>query len=78
MMVMDGRQQPFSAGGSMEEIAQVMLEAGCVHAINLDGGGSTTLWLKGAPDNGVLNYPTDNQIFDHTGERSVSNIFYVK
>ena len=48
MMVLDGRQEPFSAGGSMEEIAQIMLDAGCVHAVNLDGGGSTTYLSKPA------------------------------
>ena len=61
MMVMDGRQQPFSAGGSMEEIAQVMLEAGCVHAINLDGGGSTTYLSKPAGSDNIqlVNRPSD-------------------
>jgi len=61
MMVMDGRQQPFSAGGSMEEIAQVMLEAGCVHAINLDGGGSTTYLSKPAGSDNIqlINRPSD-------------------
>ncbi len=33
LMVMDGRQEPVSAGGSAIEIAQVMLDAGCVVAI---------------------------------------------
>lgn len=61
MMVMDGRQQPFSAGGAMEEIAQVMLEAGCVHAINLDGGGSTTYLSKPAGSDSIqlTNRPSD-------------------
>ncbi len=60
-MVLDGRQEPFSCGGSMEEIAQIMLEAGCVHAINLDGGGSTTFVAKqeGADELEVLNSPSD-------------------
>ena len=48
MMVLDGRQEPFSAGGSMEEIAQIMLDAGCVQAVNLDGGGSSTYLSKPA------------------------------
>lgn len=61
MMVLDGRQQPFSAGGSMEEIAQIMWEAGCVEAINLDGGGSTTFLSKpaGADMIGLTNRPSD-------------------
>jgi hypothetical protein len=48
MMVLDGRQEPFSTGGSMEEIAQIMLDAGCVNAVNLDGGGSSTYLSKPA------------------------------
>ncbi|MBQ9967411.1 MAG: phosphodiester glycosidase family protein [Oscillospiraceae bacterium] len=61
LMVMDGRQLPFSCGGSMQEIAQVMLEAGCVHAVNLDGGGSTTYVAKqpGEEALSVVNNPSD-------------------
>ena len=61
LMVLDGRQEPFSCGGSMEEIAQIMLEAGCVEAINLDGGGSTTYVAKqeGAEQATVVNKPSD-------------------
>ena len=61
MMVLDGRQLPFSAGGAMEEIAQIMLEAGCVHAVNLDGGGSTTYLSKpaGSDDLQLVNRPSD-------------------
>lgn len=68
MMVMDGRQAPFSVGGTMAEIAQVMLDAGCVHAINLDGGGSTTFVAKpeGSNDLAVISRPSDGY------QRSVS------
>ena len=61
LMVLDGRQEPFSCGGSMEEIAQIMFEAGCVEAVNLDGGGSTTFVSKeqGAEELAVLNRPSD-------------------
>ena len=67
-MVMDGRQEPVSCGGSMQEIAQVMLEAGCIHAINLDGGGSTTYIAKQEGDSEIslVNSPSDGF------ERSVS------
>ncbi|MBR4282804.1 MAG: phosphodiester glycosidase family protein, partial [Clostridia bacterium] len=60
-MVLDGRQEPFSCGGSMEEIAQIMFEAGCVEAINLDGGGSTTFVAKQPGDSeiSVVNRPSD-------------------
>ena len=61
IMVLDGRQYPFSAGGSSIEIAQIMLEAGCVNAINLDGGGSTTFAAKqeGENDISIVNRPSD-------------------
>lgn len=61
LMVMDGRQEPVSAGGSAIEIAQVMLDAGCVVAVNLDGGGSTTFVAKeeGDDDLSVVNRPSD-------------------
>ena len=60
-MVLDGRQEPWSCGGSMQEIAQIMLEAGCVHAINLDGGGSTTYVAReeGADGLAVVSKPSD-------------------
>ncbi|MBQ3073081.1 MAG: phosphodiester glycosidase family protein [Ruminococcus sp.] len=60
-MVLDGRQEPLSCGGSMEEIAQIMREAGCVEAVNLDGGGSTTFVARqeGADELTVMNSPSD-------------------
>ena len=41
-LVVDGRQPPFSAGANLKDLAQIFLDAGCVQAINLDGGGSST------------------------------------
>ena len=60
-MVLDGRQEPWSCGGSMIEIAQIMKNAGCVQAINLDGGGSTTFVARQAGDDelSVVNRPSD-------------------
>ena len=61
-MVMDGRQKGAGAcGGSMQEIAQVLLEAGCINAVNLDGGGSTTYVAKpeGQDELEVVNSPSD-------------------
>ena len=67
-MVLDGRQEPVSCGGSMQEIAQIMLEAGCVQAVNLDGGGSTTYIARQEGDDelSLVNKPSDGF------ERSVS------
>ena len=67
-MQLDGRQEPFSCGGSMHELAQIMLEAGCVSAINLDGGGSATYVSRpeGEDELKVINRPSDGS------ERSIS------
>ena len=61
LMVLDGRQEPFSAGGAYVEIAQIMLDAGCVVAVNLDGGGSSTFVARqeGTDDYSVINKPSD-------------------
>ncbi len=68
-MVLDGRQGEFSCGGSVEEVAQIMLEAGCVEAIHLDGGGSSTYAARpeGEEEIRVVNSPCDG------AERSVSS-----
>lgn len=49
------------------------------YAINMDGGGSSCLCIRGRgePSNNVVNYPTDNDTFDHLGIRSVNSHFYV-
>ena len=61
-MVLDGRQEPVSCGGSYGEIAQIMLDAGCVDAINLDGGGSSTFLAEMPGDNdlSLINVPSDH------------------
>jgi len=67
-VVVDGRSE--SANGmTLHEAQQFLLSLGCIDAINLDGGGSTTLWTK---TGGVVNHPSDG-----AGERSVANALVV-
>jgi hypothetical protein len=47
MVVVDGRQGRLSLGMTLTEFAAYMRKIGCDEALNLDGGGSTTLWLLG-------------------------------
>ena len=56
-MTVDGRQPGCSVGMTLAELASLMRELGCSDALNLDGGGSTTLWTRGA----VVNRPSDGQ-----------------
>ena len=76
-ITVDGRFPKHAGGVSIPELAHLIRILGGKDAINLDGGGSTPLWLSGAPDNGIVNYPCDNKRFDHRGERTVPNILYV-
>lgn len=46
MYTMDGLQSGYSAGLTLKELAARMVELGCVSALNLDGGGSTTLSVQ--------------------------------
>ena len=76
-LTVDGRSKGNAIGVSIPELAHLISALGGEDALNLDGGGSTTLWLSDAPENGVLNCPSDNRTFDHAGERSIPNIIYV-
>lgn len=74
LLTVDGRSAGNADGMSIPELAYLIKILGGEDALNLDGGGSTTLWLQ---ESGIVNYPCDNKLFDHAGERSVSNIIYV-
>ena len=54
---------------TLPELARLMIELGASDAINLDGGGSTTMVVEGK----VMNKPSDA-----TGERPVSDAIVVR
>ncbi|WP_367914816.1 phosphodiester glycosidase family protein [Leadbetterella sp. DM7] len=74
LIVVDGRNSK-AYGMSLMELARVMKWLGAKDAMNLDGGGSSTLYIKGK---GIVNYPSDNKQFDHEGQRKVANIVYLR
>jgi hypothetical protein len=55
MVEVDGRQSNISVGMTFPELANYFLKLGCSQAMNLDGGGSATLWALGA----VRNSPSE-------------------
>ena len=65
----DGNNEPTSAGLTLMEQAQVMLDLGCVYAGHLDGGGSMTYGCKpeGEDSFRIINTPSDGS------ERSISS-----
>lgn len=67
LLTIDGRTDR-GAGMTCTETALVLLWLGCLDAVNMDGGGTTTMWVRDEPNNGVVNYPSDA-----AGERSTAN-----
>lgn len=74
MITVDGRRTQ-TAGMSAKELTQFINRYFKPrHALNIDGGGSTTMWIKDSESpNGVVNYPTDNKQYDHFGQRRIRN-----
>jgi hypothetical protein len=67
LVTVDGRRRGWSTGMTLPEAARLMLSLGARDALNLGGGGSTTMTIRGE----VVNRPSDR-----TGERRVSNGVY--
>ncbi|MEP6848791.1 MAG: phosphodiester glycosidase family protein [Acidobacteriota bacterium] len=67
LVTIDGRSES-SGGIGLADLASLLLEFGATDAMNLDGGGSTTMYLDGK----VVNHPSDKE-----GERAVSDALVV-
>ena len=68
LVTVDGRQPGVRVGMSLQALAELLLEFGAVDAINLDGGGSTTMVVRDK----IVNKPSDQ-----TGEGPVSEAILV-
>ena len=68
LVTVDGRQPQRSVGMTLVELRDFARRLGLVNALNLDGGGSTTMWVEGR----VVNSPSDA-----AGERQVSDALIV-
>ncbi|HEY0450051.1 phosphodiester glycosidase family protein [Actinophytocola sp.] len=69
LLTADGRQSAFAEGLGLDELAAMMVDLGAYSAVNLDGGGSTTIVARepGSATTQVENRPSDG------GERPVPN-----
>ncbi|QCX53481.1 phosphodiester glycosidase family protein [Elizabethkingia sp. JS20170427COW] len=76
-VVVDGRNK--NAAGMTSKELTIFLQKYFKpkDALNLDGGGSSTMWLKQSDGNGVVNYPSDNKKWDHNGQRIIKNGIYI-
>jgi exopolysaccharide biosynthesis protein len=69
LVAVDGRAPGYSAGLDFEEEAAVMRALGADDAVNLDGGGSTTMIIRGS----LVTRPSDA-----TGERPIADAVLVR
>ena len=58
LLAVDGRQPAHSVGVTLPQLADLMLELGAAEAVNLDGGGSTSFYLRRADGSVVTNQPS--------------------
>jgi hypothetical protein len=71
LVVVDGREQA-SEGASLSELADLLISYGVYNAMNLDGGGSSTLAIEGVDKQPrVLNTPVNDNVAGR--ERAVAN-----
>ncbi len=70
LITVDGRSSE-AYGMSIPELTELMESLGAISALNLDGGGSTAMWVQ---EKGVVSFPSDNRQFDNEGERGVANV----
>ncbi len=72
LAVVDGRQPGYSEGMTFPELGKLLLEHGAYMAINLDGGGSSVMVIRGiSGEPFILNSPIEEGIPGN--ERSVAN-----
>jgi hypothetical protein len=82
LLVVDGRRPEYSAGMTLDQLADEMVKLGCDRAINLDGGGSSTMVVRD-PKTGLVelkNRPSDGHDFflPLSVERPVANVLGVR
>ena len=68
LVEVDGRQPQLSMGMTLDQLANYLMKLGCTEAMNLDGGGSATMWANGR----LVNSPCDA-----VGEREIANSLLV-
>ena len=68
VMVIQGRFPGIAEGATLEQEAKLLIDLGCIEALNLDGGGSSCMLVSGKETITVS---------DKTGERPVPAVFII-
>lgn len=69
ILVVQGRMPGLAEGASLTQLAKLLLELGCVEALNLDGGGSSCMLVNGKE----TIKPSDKE-----GQRAVPAVFLIE
>lgn len=69
IVAIEGRHPGVAEGATLKETAQLLIELGCIEALNLDGGGSSCLLINGKQ----TITPSDKE-----GERAVPGVFIIQ
>jgi exopolysaccharide biosynthesis protein len=68
VLVVEGRNKGIAEGASLVHLANILVELGCVEALNLDGGGSSCMLVNGKQ----TIKPSDKE-----GQRQIPGVFIV-
>jgi exopolysaccharide biosynthesis protein len=74
LVTVDGRFKDKAIGMSTTLLQELMYILGAFEALNLDGGGSTAMWIDGYE---IVNHPCDGLNWENPVERAVSSIIYI-
>jgi exopolysaccharide biosynthesis protein len=69
LLVIEGRFPGKAEGATLKQTAMLLVSAGCVEGLNLDGGGSSCMLVNGKQ----TIQPSDKE-----GQRAVPGIFYIR
>jgi exopolysaccharide biosynthesis protein len=75
LVTIDGRFPGKAVGMSTPLMQEFFTLLGAKYALNLDGGGSTTMYIKGK---GFVNHGSDGSNWNNPKERKVNSIIYLK
>jgi hypothetical protein len=77
LVTLDGRSDA-GRGATFSVLGEVLQGLGAEQGLNLDGGGSTVMWVKDEPMAGIVNYPSDSASgVIHAGVRAVRSLAVV-
>lgn len=77
-MVVDGRFKDQAPGTNLFGVGYLLAAVGCTDVVSIDGGGSCTMLIRNTKKSlELVNHPSDNKRFNHSGARAVQSCIYL-